>query len=68
MIMEHLKTHIISFVLAITMFSMAHAAIQLPDLPDKEGMAVKGYVHDSEKPLSGVLVTNGYSFATTDEN
>lgn len=66
--MEHLKTHIISFVLAITMFSMAHAAIQLPDLPDKEGMAVKGYVHDSEKPLSGVLVTNGYSFATTDEN
>ena len=40
--MEHLKTHIISFVLAITMFSMAHAAIQLPDLPDKEGMAVKG--------------------------
>ncbi|WP_455585002.1 calcineurin-like phosphoesterase C-terminal domain-containing protein [Bacteroides sp.] len=66
--MKHLKGRIISFLLVMTMVPMTYATIQLPDLQDKEGMVIKGYVHNGEKPLSGVLVTNGYSFATTDEN
>ena len=40
-------------------------AITLPDLPAKEGFEVKGYVHDGTAGVEGVLVSDGYSFATT---
>lgn len=40
-------------------------AITLPDLPDHDGMSIKGYVHDGTQPLAGIHVTDGHSFATT---
>lgn len=43
-------------------------AVELPELPDRDGCDLKGYVHDGTKGVAGVLVTDGYTFATTDEN
>lgn len=44
------------------------SGMELPDLPDREGFDLKGYVHDGTCGVAGVLVTDGYSFARTDEN
>ena len=35
-------------------------------IPDKPGMDIKGYVRCGEKPLTGVVVTDGYSVTRTD--
>ncbi len=43
-------------------------AVDLPELPSKDGFDIKGYVHDGTKGVPGVLVSDGYGFARTDEN
>lgn len=43
-------------------------AIDLPSLPAKDGYDVKGYVHDGSKGVANVLVSDGYSFARTDDD
>lgn len=48
--------------------SFAMRGVELPALPDKEGFNLKGYVHDGEKGVAGVLVSDGYTFASTDES
>lgn len=45
--------------------ALTASAITLPDLPDRDGMAIKGYVHDGNATLAGVHVTDGYDIATT---
>ncbi|MDE6528397.1 MAG: calcineurin-like phosphoesterase family protein [Muribaculaceae bacterium] len=46
----------------------AFAAAALPELPDRDGFNIKGYVHDGDKGVAGVLVSDGYSFARTDDS
>ncbi|MGC1241631.1 MAG: calcineurin-like phosphoesterase family protein [Chryseosolibacter sp.] len=38
------------------------------DIPDKDGMTVKGIVHSNGVGLPGVVVSDGYALTTTDEN
>src|SRR5690606_3505786 len=38
------------------------------DIPDKEGMTIKGIVHSDGVGLPGVVVSDGYAVTTTDEN
>ena len=38
------------------------------DLPDKDGMTVKGIVHSNGVGIPRVLVSDGYEVTTTDEN
>lgn len=53
-------------VIACALLPMAaRAALILPDLPDVDGMGVKGFVHNGAAPLAGVQVTDGYSIAFT---
>lgn len=51
--------------LSLAMMPAALAAITLPDLPDRAGSDIKGYVHDGEKGVAGVLVTDGYTITAT---
>lgn len=44
------------------------SAADLPALPAKEGYDVKGYVHDGTAGIPGVLVSDGYSFARTEDD
>lgn len=39
---------------------------RFPEIPDKAGMDIKGYVRCGESPLAGVVVTDGYSVTRTD--
>ncbi len=58
-----------TILLAIALSPMLVAqAVDLPGLPSREGADVKGYVHDGTKGIAGVLVSDGYSFARTDDN
>lgn len=58
-----------TILLAVALLPVANAhAIDLPELPAKDGFDLKGYVHDGTKGVAGVLVSDGYSFASTDEN
>ncbi len=45
---------------------MGLGAVNLPELPDRDGFNIKGYVHDGVQGVPGVLVSDGYSFARTD--
>ena len=45
---------------------MGLGAVNLPELPDRDGFNIKGYVHDGVQEVPGVLVSDGYSFARTD--
>lgn len=54
-----------SIFLTMALMPLAAAAIDLPELPDKAGNDIKGYVHDGERGLPGVLVTDGYTITTT---
>lgn len=38
------------------------------DIPDKDGMTVKGIVHNNGVGLPGVVVSDGFEVTTTDEN
>jgi len=49
----------------LTATALTASALSLPDLPDRDGMAIKGYVHDGTNTLAGVPVTDGYSIVTT---
>jgi len=50
---------------ALCVLPLAASAIDLPALPDKDGADLKGYVHNGEKGVEGVLVTDGYTFTRT---
>ena len=52
----------------LTATATSAAAITLPDLPDRDGMSIKGYVHDGAMPIAGVHVSDGHSFATTESD
>lgn len=54
-----------AIILTLALIPLTAAAIELPELPDKSGNDIKGYVHDGTQGLSGVLVTDGYSITTT---
>ncbi len=60
-----MKTRNILTAAALMAFVSANA-IELPELPSKEGFDIKGYVHDGTKGVAGVAVTDGYSITTTD--
>lgn len=38
------------------------------DIPDKDGMTIKGIVHSNGTGIPGVVVSDGYEVTTTDEN
>ena len=59
-----MKSRLIWLFLAV-MTILPAKAMELPDLPEKDGMNVKGYVHDGVNGLEGVLVSDGYSFVKT---
>ena len=44
----------------IAMTFIVSGAITLPELPDRDQMTVKGYVHDGTNPIGGVYVTDGF--------
>ena len=50
----------------MAMTFIVSGAITLPELPDRDQMTVKGYVHDGTNPIGGVYVTDGFSFVSTD--
>lgn len=60
-----MKTRNILIPAALMAFVSANA-IELPELPSKEGFDIKGYVHDGTKGVAGVAVTDGYTITTTD--
>lgn len=51
--------------LSLALLPVSAAAITLPALPDRAGYDVKGYVHDGEKGVAGVYVTDGYNITAT---
>ncbi len=58
-----------SISLAVALLSCATVhGLELPPLSPVEGTDVMGYVHDGTKGVPGVLVSDGYGFARTDEN
>lgn len=42
--------------------------VMTSDIPDKDGMTVKGVVYSDGQGMAGVVVSDGYEVTTTDEN
>ncbi len=57
----------IILVMAVFAINNAYAAVEM-NLPDKDGMNIKGVVYCGSNPVEGVTVSDGLNVTRTDEN
>ena len=48
--------------------SFEEGELILKEIPDKEGMSIKGFVHCNGEGISNVVVSDGFELTTTDSN